>query len=311
MASFDFKSPEFSGLQYLRDYHTFGRRSGTVDTVINQTYISKLHAVVEWRESAWYLKDVSKNGLKLNDKVIPAQKQVQLKQGDIIDFAGMNEVTLTMLSVDAPQALLINTKDSSKTITLAESVLLPNESAPELALYLCPDREQWFADDINKGEEIGPFEHDDKLDLNGTQWQFMLISEDDATTEFDPKQTTLDDITFRFDVSQNEENTNLTVIDQGLEIDLGERSHHYLLVHLLRHRKTDNSNSGWLDSQLLMKERGLEETHMTIQIVRARKQVSKALPNAIGHSKLIERRRGALRANISNIEIFKEGIKEV
>ena len=99
MASFDFKSPEFNGLEHLRDYHTFGRRSGAVDTCINQTYISKVHAIIEWREPAWYIKDVSKNGLKLNGKIIPAQKQIELKQGDVIDFAGMSEVTLTMLSL--------------------------------------------------------------------------------------------------------------------------------------------------------------------------------------------------------------------
>jgi len=309
VASFDFNSPERSGLDYLRDYHTFGRRADSVDTLIQHAFISKLHAIIEWREPSWYIKDVSKNGLKLNGKIIPAQKQMPLNKGDVIDFAGMNEVTLTMVNLDAPQAMLINTEQPSETTALAESVLLPNENEPELALYLCPDREQWFADDIAKGIEVGPFEHNDTIEIENTTWKFLLVAEDDATTEFDSKQTTLNDIVFRFDLSQDEESTNLTLIENGLEIDLGERSHHYLLVHLLRHSLNDNS--GWLDSQLLMKELGLEETHMNIQIFRARKQVSKALPNAVGHSKLIERRRGALRVNISNIEIYKEGVKEL
>lgn len=309
MASFDLKSPEHSGLEYLRDYHTFGRRIDSVDTVLQHAFISKLHAIIEWREPSWFVKDVSKNGLKLNGKIIPAQKQLPLNKGDVIDFAGLNEVTLTMVDLDAPEAMLVNIEQPSETMPLAESVLLPNESSPELALHLCPDREQWFADDIAKGIEVGPFEHNDTIEIENSTWKFLLVAEDDATTEFDPKQTTLDDVVFRFDVSQDEESTNLTLIENGIEIDLGERSHHYLLVHLLRHRQTDPS--GWLDSQLLMKELGLEETHMNIHIFRARKQVAKALPTAIGHSKLIERRRGALRVSISNIEIYKEGVKEL
>jgi len=309
VASFDLKSPDYSGLEYLRDYHTFGRRVDTVDTVLQHAFISKLHAIIEWREPSWYVKDVSKNGLKLNGKIIPIQKQMPLKKGDVIDFAGMNEVTLTMVDLAAPEAMLINTEQPSETIALSESLLLPNESSPELALYLCPDREQWFADNISKGIEIGPFDHNDTIKIENSTWKFLLVAEDDATTEFDPKQVTLDEVVFRFDVSQDEESTNLTLIENGIEIDLGERSHHYLLVHLIRHRLTDQS--GWLDSQLLMKELGLEETHMNIHIFRARKQVAKALPNAAGHSKLIERRRGALRVNISNIEIYKEGVKEL
>jgi len=78
VASFELKSPHSNGLEYLRDYHTFGRRKGSVDTIFNYTYVSKFHAVIEWRDPNWMLKDVSKNGLKLNNKIIPAQKPMQL-----------------------------------------------------------------------------------------------------------------------------------------------------------------------------------------------------------------------------------------
>lgn len=310
MASFDFKSPNHSGLTYLRDYHTFGRRQGSVDTVLDYSYISKFHAVIEWREPNWLLKDVSKNGLKLNNKIIPAQKPVILNLGDTIDLAGTGEVMLTINSLDAPVPMLINTASPTETIEISENILLPNEEQPELALYLCPDRHQWFAERVEQGIEAGPYQHGDLIKISGSEWSFLLIADDDATTEFNPKQRNLNDILFRFDLSQNEENTNLTLIDNGLEIDLGERSHHYLLLHLLRQRSEQDNDLGWLDSQLLMKQLGLEETHMNIQIFRVRKQVAAALPQITGLSKLIERRRGALRANINNFKIYKEGIEE-
>jgi hypothetical protein len=310
VASFDIKSPGLDGLEYLRDYHTFGRRKGAVDTVMDYSYISKFHAVIEWREPNWLLKDVSKNGLKLNNKIIAAQKPVILKLGDIIDLAGTGEVTLTINNLDAPVPMLVNKASPSNTIQINESILLPDEDLPELALYLCPDRQQWFAERLELGIEVGPYEHGDSIKLNGIEWTFLLIADDDATSEFSPKQSRLNDVTFRFDLSQDEENTNLTLIENGLEINLGERSHHYLLLHLLRHRAEQDNHSGWLDSQLLMKQLGLEETYMNIQIFRVRKQVAAALPSSTGHSKLIERRRGALRANIHNVKIYKEGIEE-
>lgn len=309
MASFDYKSPENNGLYYLRDYHTFGRRGDSVDTTLTYPYISKLHAVIEWREPNWLLKDVSKNGLKLNKKIIPPQKLVTLSKGDVIDFAGMNEVTITINDLTPPAPMLIKISNPQQTIELPDSRLLPNEEAPELALYLCPDRGHWYAESVAEGIEAGPYNHDDLIKFDGEEWKFLLVTEEDATTEFAKEQTTLDDVIFRFDLSQDEESTNLTLIDDGVEYELGERSHHYLLVHLLRNRM--DNESGWLDSQILMKELGLEEAHMNIQIFRARKQLKHAMPTAAGHSKLIERRRGALRSSIENIQIFKEGVREI
>jgi len=82
------------------------------------------------------------------------------------------------------------------------------------------------------------------------------------------------------------------------------------MVHLLRYRTSQADESAWLNNQVLLKELGLEETHMNIQIFRARKQVATALPTLTGHSKLIERRRGSLKVSIKNFEIYKEGVKE-
>lgn len=312
MATFELKTPNYLGLEYLRDYHTFGRRSDSVDTVLDYSYISKLHAIIEWRDPNWLLKDVSTNGLKLNGKVIPAQKPVVLKLDDTIDFAGASEILLKIKDLSAPMPLLINQRNKSDFIEISESVLLPNEDTPEVALHLCPDREQWFSDSVDQGHEEGPYEHGDLIQINDNQWQFFLIAEDEATTQISTNQTNLDNILFRFDLSQDEESANLTLISSsGIELDLGERSHHYLLVHLLRHRQQNDDIIAWLDNHLLMKELGLEETHLNIQIFRARKQVASALPDVSGHSKFIQRRRGALRLGIKNFEIYKEGVREV
>lgn len=310
MALFEFTTPSSTRLDYLRDYHTFGRRSDVVDTILHYGYISKLHAVIEWRAPNWLLKDVSRNGLKLNNKIIPAQKPVVLSEGDVIDFGCVGEALLKIVDLKPPKSMLISEKAATDVIDINDSTLLPNEESPELALYLCPDRQQWFSEEVHEGVEKGPFDHGDILNIGGSHWRFFLVSEDMATTEFAVNQASINEAMFRFDLSQDEESTSLTLITANDELDLGERSHHYLLVHLLRHRLSQPDGAGWLDSQLLMKELGLEEAHINIQIFRARKQLAEALPGTSGHSKFIERRRGALRVGLERFEIFKEGVRE-
>jgi hypothetical protein len=82
-------------------------------------------------------------------------------------------------------------------------------------------------------------------------------------------------------------------------------------LHFLRHRAEQDNDLGWLDSELLMKQLGLEETHMNIQIFRACKQVAATLTSSTGHSRLIERLRGAMQANIKNIEFIKKPLDKV
>jgi len=128
MACFRLKSLSGSRLVYLRDYHTFGRRSDTVDTVIDSKCISKLHAIIEWRKPKWLIKDVSKNGVKLNNRVMPAQKFIALNVGDKIDFAGESEFTLSILDLDAPTSMLINQASPTKTIEITQSILAPRQT---------------------------------------------------------------------------------------------------------------------------------------------------------------------------------------
>ena len=136
MATFDLLTPDYSRLEYLRDYHTFGRRNGTVDTVLKYPYISKLHAIVEWCEPNSLLRDVSTNGIKLNCKVISIQKPTILNVGDTIDF-GTNEVSFKIKDLSPPTPLLINQSTPSEAIEINQSVLLPNEDASECFLYFC------------------------------------------------------------------------------------------------------------------------------------------------------------------------------
>ena len=63
---------------YLREYHTFGRRAEVVDSVIDHPLMSKIHALIEWNNSSWNIKDVSSNGTLVNNRVLQKNKKHKL-----------------------------------------------------------------------------------------------------------------------------------------------------------------------------------------------------------------------------------------
>lgn len=306
-------------ITHLRDYHTFGRRIESVDTPLRFSVISKLHAVIEWKKPYWLIKDLSSNGVSINGKPISPKTSVILTQGDVVEFAQSKETAFTIANLDAPENLIYQHDNPLSYTPLNDSTLLPNDTQPQLGIYKCPERQQWFAEEFNDDDESlhleqGPYKHGDTIQWAEQSWSLFLVNEYNPTTEFSiPKN--INDIEFRFDISLDEETTELTLIYQNNEIDLAQRSHHYLLATLLRHREQhknqyDDPSSGWVDTELLCNELGIDQPHMNIQIFRARKQISDALPDFTGRSKLIQRRRGSLRFGVKHYSIYKEGVKE-
>jgi hypothetical protein len=115
-----------------------------------------------------------------------------------------------------------------------------------------------------------------------------------------------------FDVSLNEEHIFLQVaLGEGMQLDLGERVHHYAMVTLARHRLADArrgvdpSGQGWIEVDLLARMLGLEPTHLNIQFFRARQQMLRALPAGVPAPALLERRRGEVRIGALGFRIMR------
>jgi len=320
--------------EYIRGYHRIGRLADTVDTWIENTYISKIHAIIEWRDPAWTLRDVSSNGVWLNGDKLKIDRRYKLNVGDVLMFAEQVETSIELSNLAPPIDMLYQRSNMLNTIELKQSTLIPNEANAELGIYKCPDRLAWFgeplkyftvADDDEQTElssyELGPFEHGDKINSHDAQWIFFLNNESTETTEFSPSRTDINDVQFCFDLSLDEESTALTVIHDGSKIDLEERSHHYLIAHLLRFKQqqfesykskqANNKALGWKDCELLANELGVDSSHLNILIFRARKQISEHLPGVRGLSRIIERRRKSVRIGIDNFQIYKGGVLEI
>src|SRR5690606_42011650 len=85
-------------------------------------------------------------------------------------------------------------------------------------------------------------------------------------------------------------------------------------LHLARLRLMDAkaglsaSNQGWVYSDQLTSDLGIETTHINIQIFRARKQFSDTLTDVLGIQQLLERRGGKIRFGCDQFTIFKDDV---
>jgi hypothetical protein len=281
---------------HLRVQHTFGRQPETCATLLDQSDVSRLHAVIGWDGDHWLLKDSSSNGTYRNGKRQKPGINHRLQRHDLIQFGGTHADNWEVISLAPPQSQLIPVSDEGPTIELDLIAVLPSEDNPEVTLYK-DDEGQWLCESpmgtviLHSG------------DLVGTQhqtWRFLDGKPTAKTSTNEPPKPP-SNIQFEFDVSQNEEHVSLQLIVDNDTVHLGERSHHYLLLVLARQRLEDkrqgvaNTEQGWLDKAVLMDMLGLEESHINIQIYRFRKQLVGIYPGAYILHNAIERRPGELR----------------
>jgi hypothetical protein len=114
-----------------------------------------------------------------------------------------------------------------------------------------------------------------------------------------------------FAVSLNEEHVTLQVATRLASIALGERTHHYSVLALARHRLRDAdrgldlSSQGWIETAALAHSLGIDEAHLNIHIFRARTQFRQAIAATGQAPELIERRRRELRIGSLYFQIMR------
>lgn len=280
----------------LLSQHTFGRQPETCATLIQQTEVSRLHAVISWDGEHWLLKDSSSNGTYRNGKRQQPGVNYPLQRRDTIQFSSPNADKWEVTSLAPPQSQLIPISEDAPPIALDQIAVLPSEESPEITLYK-NEEGQWLCESpagtvvLKSGDLVG---------TPRQAWRF-LDSKPSAKTTANEIPTPPNKIQFVFDVSQNEEHVSLQIIIDTKKVELGERSHHYLLLVLARQRLEDRQRGieekeqGWLDKSVLMRMLGLEENHINIQIYRFRKQLLGINSGATILYNAIERRPGELR----------------
>ncbi len=283
---------------HLRTHHVFGRGRSS-DTLLEQLDASQLHASIRWTGTAWELRDHSRNGTLIDDILLPPAKGHVLRVGNAIAFGRGAGAMWIVEDTAAPSTLLWPLGHDHTPIPLGSSNLLPQGQDAELSIH-CSEQGQWVCT-TPQGSWV--LEDGDEVQFANQTWCFIVAAEVTSTMEAmvgvnSPSRSrpALD-----FTVSLDEEHVCLQVRDGGLQLDLGERSHHYALLILARmrladaQRLSDSHAHGWVELERLAKMLGLDPGHLNIQIFRMRKQLALALPPGAHVPELIERRRGSLR----------------
>ncbi|WP_448214117.1 FHA domain-containing protein [Colwellia sp. MEBiC06753] len=307
---------------YLNHHHVFGRLMLNVDTEISASEISRVHAIIEWLNDEWLIKDLSTNGTWLNQTKLEKNKQYKLRVGDKIFFAKQNTHGYEVKDLAAPENILIlseqNRFNECAHIVLTENNILPSQDDGELSLFYVPSKGQWYQEHLD--DEFGqvfPVNHLDYVTFSQQKWQLRLAQSEETTVKVAKPLLKRSELQFRFELSQDEENAKLYIETPYEEYYLSDNTHHYLTLHLARikaqHAKQgyNEQTQGWVSRELLTQTLGYDMNHLNILICRAKAQFVKTLEGACIAEDLIEREGKNIRFSGIFYSIYKGGNLEV
>jgi pSer/pThr/pTyr-binding forkhead associated (FHA) protein len=305
----------------LAEHHTFGRLATSVNTHLDRPCVSKVHAAIVWDGAAWHIKNLGLNGTWLNERQLQEGDAPELAINDHIRLAEIDDPGFRVLDLAPPADMLwpLNADQQLATgerqpIYLERYHLLPNSQSPRIAVYFDEQQQSWFKEDLQNSDHSQPLTNSETLWLDGEAWQLWHTPLYGPTEARVGALKQLKDHKFVFHLSADEESTHLELHRGKQVVDLGHRTHHYLLLHLARLRLMDAkaglsaSNQGWVYSDQLTSDLGIETTHINIQIFRARKQFSDTLTDVLGIQQLLERRGGKIRFGCDQFTIFKDDV---
>lgn len=299
---------------YLYAHHSFGRFQFSVDTLIEDLSVSKIHVIIEWFNNKWFIRDLSRNGTWLNHKKLAKDELEALNVGDTISFAGNTGTTYIVKDLSPPADKLIKLdtdgKLTSESINLSPYHLLP-EDAPENVVIYEQTSGQWFVENLDDPSSRNLLEDNAYVDISGERWCFHSSHIDASTRMATVPQYYISDLKFIFNLSLDEETTELKVVHNEKEIDLQSRSHHYLTVNLARYRALDEQrgiapdDQGWVNTEQLVKDLGVDIRYLNIQIHRARKQFAEDIEHVHDAENIIERQLRKVRFAGRAFAIYK------
>ena len=265
-----------------------------------------LYTLIDWDGHHWHLNNATSNNAYINDTIVLPNSKYQLRKNDEIRLENRKEESWILLDETPPRSMLIPLSPDLPPFELNGNVTLPCEGKSDITLFTSRFG-QWICESPLKTFQL---KSGDIVGNRNSKWQFIDSSDREMNKHDNVKsRIDIDDVSFIFNVSQNEEHVSLDLIANDKLISLGERSHHYMLLLLARKKIADMnlqvsaSEQGWVNTASFRQMMGLSEHHTNIQIYRIRKQMTESLPECFNYYNIIERRSGLLRFSGSFIEV--------
>lgn len=288
----------------LHARHLIGR-SPLAQLRLSAPDVSAEHASIGWTGSGWELRDLgSRNGTYVDDVRAEPGGRIALRVGAVVRFGSPD--TAWQLVDDAPPSAAAVPLDGGEAMVAAGGILaLPSIDAPEVSIY----REAMGAWVIDRDGAIERARSGDELVAGRRRFRLVLPESHAPTGEVRAREPVIGGVHLHFAVSRDEEHVALTAHYPGGVIDLGERSHHYMLLTLARARLRDRAGGcgepeeGWVYHDELARMLAVEPGHLNIAVFRCRRQLGEA--GVVGAAEIVERRRTSrqIRLGVRDVQI--------
>jgi len=279
-------------------------RSPTAGLCITEPYVSAQHALLRWAGARWVLKDLgSRNGTFLNGARLEGGRNYDVSTGAELAFGRASE--LWRVLDDAPPPVMAIPLNGGEPLIVHEVLGLPSSQEPLASIFRDVDG-RWKLEAAD-GDMI-VLDHHKLFEVGGRTFRFacpdVLGITAGADSRLAPKAVSL-----LFRVSRDEEHVELIALQGERAVELGSRSHNYLLLTLARARREDARNGvpdaacGWVYLEDLLNALRTIGTQLNIDVFRIRKQFAAAgLQDAIN---IVERRPRSkqLRIGTGHLEI--------
>jgi len=243
-------------------------RMPACDMTISETYVSREHAVLSWSTRGWEVKDLgSKNGTSVNARRIEPGRGVRLHLGSTLTFGDGRE-EWRLVSDSAPIPFAQGAQGEQVAADVDDVLSLPSPDHPEVVITDLVHGD-WTAESSDRTWTV---RDRDVVKAGGVNWHLRLPTALDPTV--DRSVPVLTELEMVLRVSADEEYVEWSFTRRGENVTLPNRAHSYLVLTLARLRTSDPE--GWIHRDELAAALNVDPTALSMQLVRARKQLARA-----------------------------------
>lgn len=292
----------------LEPEHVVGRAL-TCALRLDYGYVSAQHAIIRHDGQGWVIRDLaSRNGTWLDGRRIPPGQEQRLRRGSELAF-GVPDARWDLADDAPPCAMVVPLDGTPPVLVEGDLIALPSAEEPRVTIY----RGVAGAWMLEEGDAPGiPLRDWAVFHCAGRAWRFSCTSDVRATTRAGaaPTDVHLRDLTFELTVSLDEEHVDVRARAGDRVIELGERTHHYLLLTLARARLADahagtiDTACGWVDVDMLCRDSKTGRGQVGVDVFRIRKRLLEhGVVDATG---IVERRPGQLRIGTAKTVVTRQ-----
>jgi pSer/pThr/pTyr-binding forkhead associated (FHA) protein len=288
--------------------HLFGR-AHYASARLTAAYTSAQHAALRWTGTHWVVRDLgSRNGTFVDGERLNGGEERPLQRGSKLAFGKPNAEAWELADDTAPPAMVVPVDGGDPILSVGDLLAVPSGEDPEVTLYRGPVG--WL---LERSEDATTsITTTQTFIAGGRTWRFCAPDESCQTSLSTGSLAQLEvrHLQLTFSVSRDEEHVSVRMTCGGRSVEIGARTHNYLLLTLARHRVEDTasglpeSSCGWVYCDQLTAA-DFDSQRLNLDVYRLRRHFAER--GVVDAAAIIERRPRTrqLRIGTANLSIVR------